>query len=221
VFAVASQFVLGQFKAYGIPPNRLFLKPHFVWPDSTERTGDGEFALFVGRLVEEKGVNLLRDAWTSLAVPLRIRGDGPELRQLQAAFDGRDHVSFVPHVPPLELASLFRRARFLVWPSLGLYETFGLVAAEAFARRIPVLAADAGAMADMVEDGVTGLQFRSGNAEDLRAKVAWAWDHPREMRMMGDRAFAVYEQRYSAQSGYARLMQLYETARQRETSSRS
>jgi len=76
-------------------------------------------------------------------------------------------------------------ARFLVWPSAGYYETFGLVPIEAFACGTPVIASRSGAMQELVADGNTGLHFEPNNAEDLAAKVEWAWNHPREMKVMG------------------------------------
>ena len=103
-----------------------------------------------------------------------------------------------------------KSSTFLVWPSVGLYETFGLVAIEAFACGLPVIASRTGAMQEVVCDGKTGLLFRPGDAEDLASKVNWAWEHPEEMKRMGRAARLEYETKYTAEKNYPMLMAVYE-----------
>jgi glycosyltransferase involved in cell wall biosynthesis len=101
-------------------------------------------------------------------------------------------------------------ARFLVWPPEGNYETFGLVVAEAFSCGVPVLASRTGVTEEMVADGGTGLHFTPGDADDLAAKVEWAWAHPEEMAAMGRAARAEYEAKYTAERSYPMLMEIYQ-----------
>lgn len=103
-------------------------------------------------------------------------------------------------------------ARFLVWPTQGYYETFGLVAIEAFAFGVPVIASRTGAMVEIVEDGRTGLHFTAGDADDLAAKVEWGWSHPDEMKIMGRQARAEYEAKYTADRNYEMLINIYQHA---------
>lgn len=84
--------------------------------------------------------------------------------------------------------------------------------AEAFACGVPIIASRLGAMAEIVEDGRTGLLFEPGNAEDLAEKVAWAWAHPKEMAEMGKEARREYEAKYTAERNYEMLMEIYERA---------
>ena len=83
---------------------------------------------------------------------------------------------------------------------------------EAFIHSLPVIAPRLGAMAEIVEDGVTGLPFTPGDPEDLAAKVGWAAGHPEEMRRMGLAARRVYERKYTPEVNYRRLMTIYEQA---------
>jgi len=83
---------------------------------------------------------------------------------------------------------------------------------EAFACGLPVIASRLGAMAEIVEDGRTGLLFRPGDPEDLAAKVEWAWSHPKELREMGSEARKEYERKYTAEQNYRRLMEIYQKA---------
>ena len=96
-----------------------------------------------------------------------------------------------------------------MWPSEGFYETFGLVAVEAFACGVPVIASRIGVMVEIVEDGRTGLHFTPSDAENLAEKVEWAWNHPDEMAEMGKTARRQYEDKYTAENNYQMLMDIY------------
>ena len=147
-------------------------------------------------------------------VPLKIRGDGNLLGEV-ADYINRNNLKSVEIVRRLkraELNELIKNARFLVWPSEGYYETFGLVAIESFACGVPVIASRAGALAENVSDGYTGLHFIPGDSEDLSAKVIWAWSHPEEMALMGRAARREYETNYSSEKNYRILIGIYEKA---------
>jgi glycosyltransferase involved in cell wall biosynthesis len=103
------------------------------------------------------------------------------------------------------------RAAFLVMPS-ECYETFGLVIVEAFCQGLPVIVSRLGSMAEIVEDGVTGLHFTPGDAADLAAKVRWAASHPEDMRRMGANARRVYEEKYTPEANYRQLIAIYQQA---------
>jgi glycosyltransferase involved in cell wall biosynthesis len=81
---------------------------------------------------------------------------------------------------------------------------------EAFACGVPVICSRLGAMEEIVADGRTGLQFTPCNADDLAAKVEWAWTHPKEMEAMGLGARAEYEAKYTAERNYQMLMEIYQ-----------
>ena len=67
-----------------------------------------------------------------------------------------------------------------------------------------------GAMAEIVEDGVTGLLFEAGNAADLRAKVDWMKSHPSERIHMGNNARRVFEEKYTPERNYEKLISIYQ-----------
>ena len=87
-----------------------------------------------------------------------------------------------------------------------------MVLVEAFANGLPVIASRLGALAEIVEDGVTGLHFEPGSPEDLAAKLQWADSHPEELRRMGQNARRTYEDRYSPTPNYQQLIQIYDEA---------
>lgn len=127
--------------------------------------------LFVGRLVSQKGCELLLEACRGLARPfaLSIVGDGVEMTKLQALVDRygmRDSVSFLGLQRDEALARTMNRHRVMIVPSLGA-EGFGIVALEGLACGCEMVVSDAGGLPEAV--GGFGDVFPVGNAVALRA----------------------------------------------------
>jgi glycosyltransferase involved in cell wall biosynthesis len=213
-YLVATEFYRRKFAAAGFSLDKIAVKPHFLDTDPGCSQQKGNYAVFVGRLAPEKGVPTLLAAWEKLTtVPLYIRGDGPlaEAASLAQSRPG-SRITLLPRMDRAALYDLIRAASFLVWPSEGYYETFGLIAIEAFACGVPVIASRVGVMEEIVHDGRTGLHFTPGDASDLARKVEWAGAHPDEMREMGRNARAEYEAKYTAERNYRLLLEVYRQA---------
>jgi len=215
IYIALSEFARKEFIRGGFPPERVVVKQNFVPLSPRPKEGAGQFALYVGRLSEEKGVRVLLSAWSKLilSVPLRMAGDGPLRDQAISEIDRRElkQINCVGRVPSEEIFRLMQSARFLVFPSVC-FENSPLTIAESFACGLPVIAPCHGAMAEIVADGKTGLHFSSGDSSDLAAKVHWAWTHPEEMNAMGQAARAEYESKYTAERNYQLLMNIYSRA---------
>lgn len=213
-FIALTRFAKSKFVAAGFPEDKIAVKPNFVEDRGdaiTEHERRG--ALFAGRLSVEKGVATLLRAWRTLDLPLRIAGEGPLAEAVRAA--ATPDVTVLGLLTPHDLRAEMARARFLVMPS-ETYETFGLTLIEAFCRGLPVIASRLGAMAEIVDDGVTGLHFTPGHADDLAAKVRWAVDHPEDMRRMGAAARRVYVERYTPAINTRQLIGIYEAVLRRD-----
>ncbi len=212
VYVALSEFARRKFVEGGLPPERIVVKPNFIGRDPGPKKERGEYALYVGRLSQEKGPQVLLKAWARLrvAIPLRIAGAGQLKEELgrEVAEERLNDVDLLGQVDSLRIAGLFDEARFLVLPSLC-YENFPITIAEAFANGVPVIASRLGSMAEIVADGKTGLHFSAGDDADLAAKVEWAWTHPEQMQNMGREARAEYEAKYTAKRGLANLMNVY------------
>ena len=212
-YIVFTEFFRQKFIAAGLPPEKIFLKPHFVTFDPGMRQGLGNYALFIGRLAPEKGVATLLGAWRTLShVPLWIQGQGLMEDEVHRFAEGNPSVRLLRRLSREECFEVIKGARFLVWPSEGYYESFGLAAIEAFACGVPVIASRTGAMTETVEDGKTGLHFAAGDTRDLAAKVEWAWTHRSEINAMGALARAEYEAKYTAEQNYPQLLEIYRQA---------
>jgi glycosyltransferase involved in cell wall biosynthesis len=212
-YVVFTEFFRQKFITAGLPREKIFLKPHFLTSDPGMKRSKGDYAVFLGRLAPEKGVATLLNAWRTMKhIPLWIQGQGPMEAEVLHFAEGNPSIRLLRRLPRGESFEVIKGARFLVWPSEGYYESFGLVAIEAFACGVPVIASRIGAMMETVEDGKTGLHFAPGDAQDLAAKVEWAWTHSAEMDVMGARARVEYESKYTAEQNYPRLLEIYRRA---------
>jgi glycosyltransferase involved in cell wall biosynthesis len=222
-YIALTEFAKGRFLRGGMPAEKIFVKSNFVSPDPLELAGggngiapgDGNYALFAGRLSPEKRVSTLLNAWTHLQshIPLIIVGGGIQREELEkdAIRDNLTMVTFTGLLSHEQTMKTMRAGRFLIFSSEW-YETFGLTMIEAFACGIPVICSRMGAMQEIVEDGRTGLHFKAGDSEDLAKKVDWAWNHPQRMREMGQEARREYETKYTAEGNYPVLMEIYRRA---------
>jgi glycosyltransferase involved in cell wall biosynthesis len=221
IFIALTEFARQKFIQGGLPADRIVVKPNFVDPDPGPGPHDGGYALFVGRLSPEKGVRTLLAAWERLGpgIPLKIAGDGPLAREVARACERHPLIEWLGAQPLERVYALMGAAALVIAPSEW-YETFGRVVVEAYAKGTPVIAPGLGALAELVEDGRTGLRFRPGNPEDLAAKVEWAWTHPRQLAAMGQEARREYELKYTAERNYEQLMEIYRLAIDRARSRR-
>ncbi|MFJ1730386.1 glycosyltransferase [Streptomyces sp. NPDC088254] len=201
----------------GMPAERLAVKHNFVPEPGVRRTGAGEQLLFLGRMAEAKGVRLLMAAWDEVAaaggvgVPLVLAGAGPLEREVTAWAEGRDDVRFAGLLDPDRCRREIARSVAVVAPSMAL-ETFGLVVAEGMAAGVPAVAAGHGAFVELVEDGVSGLLHRPGEAASLAACLRRITAAPDRNREMGRAARRRYEQEFSPVVGLERLVEGYRSA---------
>jgi len=212
-YVALTEFARRKMIAGGLPADRIVVKPNFVLPDPEVKTSTGEYALFVGRLVNSKGVLTALEAWKQLpGIPLHVVGDGPCRGQIGAEQKTGSVPSIVYHgrLPRAETLAAMKNARFLIFPSEW-YEGFPVTIAESFACGVPVVASRLGAMAEIVADGLTGLHFQTGDVQDFRRKIEWAWNHPDEMRKMGQRARQEFEQKYTAGRNLLMLEEIYDS----------
>lgn len=140
--------------------------------------------------------------------PIRVAGDGPSAELLAQASSALVRLGSMPGE---QVLAKMAGALALLLPSIC-YESFPRTLVEAYACGLPVIASRLGALADLVEHGVTGLLFEPGNANDLAAQMRWAMEHPDAMLQMGRNARARYEAEFTAERNYQQLMAIYRDA---------
>jgi glycosyltransferase involved in cell wall biosynthesis len=211
-FITLTHFARSKFIEGGFPEEKIVVKPNFVHPDPGVGPGSGNYALFVGRLSVEKGLDTLLKAWSMLEspLPLKIIGDGPLAGQVQKAAQKVPEIEWLGRRPIRAVHELMGNAKFLIFPSEW-YETFGRVAVEAFSKGTPVVAANIGAIAELVEDGHTGRLFSPSDSADLACKVNWMLDNGSKVSQMRQAARAEFEAKYTAETNYRCLLDIYQT----------
>lgn len=212
-YVMMNEFARRKFIQGGLPAEKLAIKPNFILNDPGIGSGDGGYAIYVGRLSREKGLSTLFSAWRLLEGRYRLLlvGDGPEEGLVRESAGQNTSIQWLGRRPNEEVIELVKRAAFLVMPSI-IYEPFGMVAAEAFAVGTPVIASNLGGIPELVEDGKSGLLFNPGDPVDLAEKMCWAFEHPAELAQMRRQARQEYETRYTAEQNYQTLMSIYQQA---------
>jgi glycosyltransferase involved in cell wall biosynthesis len=208
-YITMTDFARQKLIAGGLPERRMFSKPNFIMPDPGRGQRSEDFALFVGRLSHEKGIETLLSAFNYLpGKKLKIIGDGP-LRPKNQMQDSS--VEFLGRQPEQTVLKLMGDAAFLIFPS-ECYEGFPRVIVEAYARGLPVLGSRLGSTEELITEGITGRLFTPGDACDLAQSVEWMFTHPNELQRMSNAAREEFESKYTADRNYEQLMRIYNFA---------
>lgn len=210
-----SRFMKALLVEYGLDEARIAHVPHFIDASAWTPRYEGEYALYVGRLSEEKGVDVLvRAAAERKDVPLKIAGTGPAEAALKklAKKVGASNVEFLGFQNGDALRKAYAGARFVVVPSIW-YEVFGLIALEAYAAGKPVIVSQIGGLAELVKEGETGLAASAGDVDEWAEKIAALWDTPLLCDEMGRAGRAWVEREFAPDLHYDRIMKVYGAAR--------
>lgn len=138
----------------------------------------------VGRQSPEKGLFELRDAiFPTEGVRLALVGGGPSHEGLKSHYAGTPTV-FPGFLKGQALIEAYRAADLFIFPSTT--ETFGLVALEAMACGLPVIAVKAGGIVDTVVHGENGFFYDEGHLEQIRPMITLLRDNPEQRQRMAN-----------------------------------
>lgn len=192
--------------AAGIPAERTVVLPNFLDHRGPIGVDPGEYALFVGRLDETKGIDRLLSWWPKDGPPLKVVGTGPLMGRLAI----HPRVEFLGRRPFSEVQELMAGARFLVMASIW-YEGFPLVLVEALAAGTPCLVPNLGGMAEVVTPGLTGEFFPPDDSSEAASAVGRLWDLAPSLRPA---CRDTYERLYTPTCHLDRLLAIYDSVRQ-------
>jgi glycosyltransferase involved in cell wall biosynthesis len=213
-YIVLTDFFKEKFVKGGLPAEKIFNKPNFVEDFHKLSKNDfkkrGKGGAFVGRLSKEKGIETLLEAWEILEekIPLIIIGEGPLEEKVVKASQKCSNIIWLGHQKFENVLNFLEQIEYLIFPSQW-YEGMPRIIIESFMHGTPVIASNLGAMSTMIEHKRTGLFFESGNSHDLAVKVLWAHEHPEAMARMGREARKEYEAKYTPESNYNKIMNIY------------
>ncbi len=197
----------------GLRPHRFEVLPNYVDVAGFDPAqGSGEYALYVGRLSPEKGLDvLLKAAAREPRMPLRIAGSGEmegQLRQ-ECRERGLANVHFEGHVDQRRVKELLHDARCLVLPSIW-DENCPISILEAFAAGRAVLASRSGGVPELVSQGETGRLVEPGRVGPLAVALKELVEAPDEWVRMGQKAREQAELRFDASTHLDSLLGYYE-----------
>jgi glycosyltransferase involved in cell wall biosynthesis len=176
LFVIPDNFLGTRLIKGGIPADKIKknVNPFFV-DDYLPSYEPGEYILYVGRLVKQKGVFTLIKAMShsSESPPLYIVGDGESRRELETLIsdlDLRNRVKLLGTRWGSEVQALIRNSRFVVIPSEW-YDNLPLILCQAYAMAKPVVASAINGIPEYVDNGVDGFLFEAGNAVELAERI--------------------------------------------------
>ena len=185
-----SDFTRERFIEAGVPEERITTLRH-CWNLSPleEPAAEGDYYLFLGRLVAEKGIDTLFTAWDILSKTMKgntprllIAGHGPEQKRVVKAAARNPNIEYVGFVNGQVKRDYLRGCRGLLAPSIW-WEPLGLIVYEAYEVEKPVIAARSGGLIETVTEGSTGLFHNPGDGASLAEAV-------RQMEELGPAARA-------------------------------
>lgn len=211
IFMVLNSFQKLRLEDAGFGADKIFVVPNMCndLKEYSPPLNVGRYVAYAGRLSAEKGIASIVDAsHLCSSIPFKVAGSGPF--DLSSITD-TSNFEMLGFLEKDRLDGFYKDSRFLVFPSIW-YETFGLTIVEAMLHGKPVIASRIGGVPEIVEDGVTGLLFEPGNAEDLAEKIRYLWARPDLCRKMGEAGREKALREYSPEMYYDRLMKVYDKA---------
>ena len=192
-----------------IKSEQIFVKPNFVEAEDRyvpyERRQ--EQFIYVGRLEEIKGIDVLLEAWKIMgktAPKLLICGSGP-LEPWAKEFVQKNDLSqieFLGFVPNTEVRKLIGDSKALILPT-KVYEGFPMTIAESYACGTPVIGSDLGNTGSLIENGISGYKITTGSPTELTEAI----------KNIKDSFAGLSEEiieKYSSESNYQNLRGIYE-----------
>lgn len=212
---VASQHMKSILAMNGVNGANIHVLPYFIdFRNETElRHGSGNRILFVGRLANGKGLDLLLEAVKDVknGFFLDVAGAGPlegfyraKAQKLRIA----ERVVFHGWVDHGKLAELYERSSFLVVPSVW-PEPFGICGIEAAYFGKPAVAFDVGGISDWLIDGETGFLVKPYDKQEMASKISHLLNNPDMVRGLGARARELALQKYNPEDHINKLLEIF------------
>ncbi|MEZ0608462.1 glycosyltransferase family 4 protein [Fibrella sp. WM1] len=189
-------------------PEQVVVKPNFV-PDLGYTAHDlrGDFFLFVGRLSQEKGIDVLLEAAKQVALPIEVVGEGPLQAAVEAAAQ-QGQVRYRGSLPREQAVERMRQCRAIIVPSIW-YEGLPTVILEAFATGTPVICSDQGNLNQIVEDEKTGKLFKTGHAPSLATILTTISQDTSSLAAWGQTARQTFTEHYEEKIVIHKLLDIY------------
>lgn len=199
----------------GFDKNKITKKYNFV-PDAeanlTAVKVDGlpeRYAVFYGRIGEEKGIRILMKIWDELPnIPLVVMGGGPLEEEFRHWAGRHDNVYFLGYTQHDKCLSIVKGGEFVVFPSIC-YEGCSMVEIETESLGKGLVVTDLGFSAEAIEDGVNGYKVELNDTNGFQKVISRLWENQSLTKKIGQNARADYENKYRPEDNYLQLIRIY------------
>jgi len=213
LFLCPSNYMKQQMLLGGFPEKKLRVLPHgidtsLIQPNYTHK----KYALFVGRLSEEKGIETIISLAKILPdITFKIVGRGPEMEKLHRAGDKCSNLEFMGFRMGDELKELYENATVVLLPS-RVHEVFPLITLEAMSVGKPVIGSRVGGIPEIIEDGINGFLVSPLDLSGWTETVMRIFYDDDLQQRLSHGARECIEKRFSLDVHHRKLMMYYEEA---------
>lgn len=212
-FVFPSKFTLNKYKYAGFDKKNMYYIPTFIDTNEYKQTYDSQnYLLYFGRIVEEKGVHFLLNAYR------KIRGDKPQLYVVGNNNDNdysknivdtfKDEVKFFPFLSKNSLKEIINNSIAVIIPSLW-YDNLPNVMLEAYASGKPVIAPNHGCFSEFVDNEKTGMLYNPDNILELSYLLEWTYKNTNKLKEMGKAGYQYVINNHSPYEHYRKLIKLF------------
>jgi glycosyltransferase involved in cell wall biosynthesis len=210
VYITPSNHLKKELSRAGISEDLMIVIPNMVYiPMRPSEVSQGQYFLFLGRVTQEKGIDVLLDASKKTELPVQVIGDFSSIPNFKRSLFS--NVKFVGFKKREEIKEYIYNAAGLIMPSIW-PEVNPLVILEAMSYGLPVIASRIGGIPEMVAHGVTGFLFEPGDSEDLASKMELLWRDKDLRQEMGQRGREKAISEFSPAIYFERIISTYKLA---------
>lgn len=203
----------------GFDSKKIIKKYNFVPDENAELRAikfEGlpeRYAVFYGRIGEEKGVRILMQIWDdsqTSKIPLVVMGGGPLEDEFKAWAEKKDNVYFLGYIEHTKCLNIVKEGEFVIFPSIW-YEGCSMVEIETESLGKALIATDLGFSAETIKNGVNGYKIPLGDINGFVNALTELWEQPDKCKELGRNARADYEAKYLPEDNYQQLMRVYKS----------
>lgn len=205
LFLPPSQFMMDTVVRGGYNPKKFRVLCNFIDVEKVKNPcfDKKDYFVYLGRVNEVKGIRTLCKAADALPYKLIVIGGGELLSDLKDQYKNSE-IEFKGQMDWNDFRPIIEGAKFMVLPSEW-SENNPLTVIESQSLGTPVLGARIGGIPELIEEGVSGMTFESGNVEDLKDKIELMWNASFNYKAIAEKAI----KRYSSETYYKQLMKYY------------
>lgn len=200
----------------GIPENNIEAIHNFIDMDNynVEVEDDG-YAFYFGRLIKEKGIFTLLEAFKGLKdKKLLIAGDGPDLEKIKEYLNKnnmQENVKLLGYIDSDKVKEYVRKSRFIIVPSIW-YENCPYSVLETLAIGKPIIGSNLGGIPELVKNNESGLIYTYNKPKELQEKMRVLFENKELADELGKNAKQIAKKEYSKESYYNKIINIYEGA---------